>query len=115
MSMRVSEYIREHLYNSLTRKIPDLENLKKTEWSDEFERLMRNRLIMGRFRYGSIGLSNRPTKSIIEDIKRRADLYIEDPNIEYMVDIANLAMKIFVADPNPNKYFKSEDDKIHVE
>ena len=30
---------------------PSLRELRKSEWSPEFERLMRNRLIMGFYRY----------------------------------------------------------------
>lgn len=112
--MKISEHIRQHLYNSLTGKIPDLDELIESEWSKEFEQLMHQRLIMGRFRYGPMEFDNRQTESIIKNIKERADLYLKDRNTEFMVDIANLAMKIFVADPDPRKYFKSEDDKNHT-
>jgi hypothetical protein len=32
--------------------LPDLEQLRRTEWNPEFEKLMRNRLLMGAMRYG---------------------------------------------------------------
>jgi len=53
----VSDHIRDHLlkdmdFGEVGDKADDYESLKASEWSSEFEQLMRNRLIMGRFRYG---------------------------------------------------------------
>ena len=112
----VTNHIRDHLLESLGMpdSIPSLDILEKSEWSSKFENLMRNRLIMGRFRYGPFHNINRPTETVIENIKNRADKYIKERNTEYLIDIANLCMKVFVVDDHPKKHFKAEDDKNHT-
>jgi len=119
MPKTVTDHIRGSILSSLgmgdKTPMPDLDELMKTEWSEEFEILMRNRLVMGAFRYGEFNKKNRPTRATIENIKKRADLFLEERNTEYLVDIANLAMKIFEVDDHPDKHFKAEDDKNHTE
>ena len=36
------------------------DELQQTEWNVDFEKLMRNRLIIGAMRYGRIGAKNKP-------------------------------------------------------
>ncbi len=54
----VSNLLREHLYYSIcgvpvnTNKMPDLDELIITETNERFIQLMKNRLVMGAFRYG---------------------------------------------------------------
>jgi hypothetical protein len=52
----VTECLRSHALEMagyfVPCKVPDLDCLQQTEWFPEFERLMRNRLVMGAFRYG---------------------------------------------------------------
>lgn len=112
----INNHIRSHILElvGIPDSIPNLDTLKKTEWSPVFEELMRNRLIMGRFRYGPLNNINRETEKIIENIKDRADKYIIERNTEYLVDIANLCMKLFETDDHPSKHFKSYDDKNHT-
>ena len=37
-----------------------IDELKASEWSPEFEQLMRNRLVMGGLRYGKLGAKGKP-------------------------------------------------------
>jgi hypothetical protein len=97
-----------------TNKIPDIEELKETEWDLKFETLMRNRLIMGRFRYGPFSKQNRTTDQVIKSIIDRSNKYIETGNDELLVDIANLAMKEFSVGRHPLKHFKAVDDGKHA-
>lgn len=96
-----------------------LEELQKTEWSDEFERLMRNYLIMGGLRYGRLAHTEAAKKvkqkyDYMGEIIRRAKLYQETGNKELLVDIANSALIEFVQEQNhPNPSMKPEDDTIH--
>lgn len=92
----------------------DLVLLKKSEWSLEFEELMRNRLIMGFFRYGPFNKQNRDTIPMIQSIIKRSKQYLITGNDELLVDIANLAMKEFAVGKHPKKHFKSIDDGEHV-
>lgn len=96
-------------------RLPDLDTLKRTEWSPRFERLMRNRLIMGAFRYGRLHHPNRPNYDYIAGIIRHAEAYQEDGNLEHLVDIANIALVEFEEGPHPLKHFKGIDDGEHVQ
>lgn len=105
---KVSEHIRQHL---LDPKSPEV--IEATQWSPEFERLMRNRLMMGFFRFGGLYV-NRPkgiTEFHIKYIQDKLDQYEKTKNIEMLVDIANLALVEFVTGDNPKRHFKAEDRK----
>jgi hypothetical protein len=81
---------------ALPQRAPPLESLQETEWSPEFERLMRNRLIMGGMRYGLLGAAGKPKYDRVASMKKRLDLYLQDRNAEHLVDVANIALCEFV-------------------
>lgn len=98
------------------KKVPSLAELSLTEWSSEFERLMRNRLIMGAMRYGTFaehaaagGSPHDNCSSIIKHVK----LYQEGGNTEHLVDCANLSLKEFLIGVHPLKHFCATDDPDH--
>jgi hypothetical protein len=93
---------------------PSLTSLKKTEWSDEMERLMRNRLVFGSIRYGLLHDPHKPVYDRLNSIIQRAKLYMTTGNDEYLVDVANLALLEFEEGKHPKKHFKSIDDDVHV-
>lgn len=99
------------------KQLPTLEELKVTEWSDEFERLMRNRLIMGAIRYGPMGHGSiprgKPTYNRTESIVQRIKLFRKTGNAEYLIDVANFALLLYEERNHTNWHFKSEDDMIH--
>lgn len=92
----------------------DLERLRKSEWSAEFERLMRDGLVMGAFRYGKLGDPHKPQYNRLEDIIYRARRYRETGNDELLRDIANLCLIEFVEGTHPNKHFSAADDGDHT-
>ena len=94
--------------------MPSLADLRKSEWSPEFEKFMRNRLIIGYFRYGPFELQNRSTEQVMAAILKRARAYKRTGNDELLVDIANLSMKEFAVGDHPKKHFDSVDDGEHV-
>jgi len=114
---RISDHIRKHLLEQAgvidLEKRPDLEELKKTEWSPKFEKFMRNRLIMGALRYGCLQPGSKPRYNRVDSIRQRLDLYQQGGNQEHLVDIANLAMCEFLEPGHKNAHWKAEDDKIH--
>jgi hypothetical protein len=119
--MNKKHYIKNlWLWKCNKQEIPDhkeklsYDELRKTEWSEEFEKLMRNRLLMGFFRYGRMGDKNKPVYDRKESILSRIFKYEETGNTEYLVDIANLCMLEFVEGRHKNKHFKSIDDGEHV-
>lgn len=91
-----------------------LEEIAKENWSDEFETLMRNRLIMGAFRYGLLRSQKKGEYDLVGSIFKRAEKYRETGNDELLVDIANLALVEFVKGDHPKKHFASIDDGEHV-
>lgn len=91
------------------------EDLQKSEWSDEFEGLMRNRLVMGTFRYGKIGQAGKPVYNRAADVVRRMKQYEDSGNKELLVDVANLCLLEFVECRHPKAHFASVDDGAHTE
>ena len=84
--------------------------LVETEWNPEFERLMRNRLLMGAYRYGPLGNARKKKWDRVEYMRRKLDEYETVGNLETLVDIANLALVEFVEGDHPNKHFSSKGD-----
>jgi len=93
----------------------NLEELRRTEWSKEFETLMRNRLVMGALRYGRLGAKDKPKYDRVNEIKKRLKKYENSGNLEYLVDIANMALIEFVESNHVNKHFSAIDDGEHTE
>lgn len=95
-------------------KTEDLESLYLSEWSLEFEQLMRNRLLMGRYRYGRIGRIHDTNYDRIGSALQRLQNYQRTGNLEYLVDIANLCLMEFEHSDHPDKHFEAVDDGEHV-
>lgn len=93
----------------------DVDALRKSEWSNEFEQLMRNRLVMGAIRYGKIGAPGKPTYDRVASMQKRLAKYTETGNKEFLVDVANLCLLEFVECAHPNAHFSAIDDGEHVE
>ena len=73
---------------------PSLLALKISEWSPTFERLMRNRLIVGAMRYQLLGTTRR---NWVRNAIARLELYEETGNPELLVDGANFCLAEFVS------------------
>lgn len=87
----------------------DYKQLKRTQWSSEFEHLMRNRLCMGGLRYGVFDDPNKPKYQNVESLISRAQEYLQTGNDELLVDVANLALVEFVEGTHPKKHFSAKD------
>jgi len=77
-------------------RAPSLEELRRTEWSPEFEALMRRRLIMGALRYGRLGELGKPQWRRVSNMIERLRYYERSRNTEALVDVANLALCEYV-------------------
>lgn len=99
------------------KALPSLDDLKLSEWSPEFEQLMRNRLIFGAIRYGPMGHGGiprgKPTYDRCESIRQRLTRYEQTGNAEWLVDIANMALLMYEERYHPNFHFHSVDDGYH--
>lgn len=95
--------------------------MKISEWSPEFESLMRSHLIMGAYRYGKLAHTKEEQEKkkyydYIGELIKRTKLYSETGNKAYLVDIANCALIEFVQEGNhPNPRFIHEDDIVHFD
>lgn len=113
----VTEYIRERILAGVR---PDSVAVKTTQnpreimdeqVSFEFLALMSSRMVTGYFRYGTVKENKFDS---VGDIPRRLRLYQESGNLEYLVDVANLAMVEFLRPLHPKAHFDSIDDGEHV-
>ena len=114
----VFEHLRDHILSkriSEPIKVENLDELRRSEWSLTFETLMRNRLIMGAFRYGTLHSNKKPKYDRLESIIKRVTIYKETGNLELLVDIANMCLLEFEEGHHPNKHFHSIDDGQHAE
>lgn len=91
-----------------------LQELKETEWSKNFEQLMRNRLIIGGLRYGRLNVKPKSCYNRVESIQKRLKIYQETGNTEMLVDIANLALCEFEEGFHLENSFNPIDDGEHV-
>jgi dihydrofolate reductase len=95
------------------RRLPPPSILMETEWSQEFEERMRNRLIMGALRYGCMKAKGKPSYDRMSSIIKRANKYKETGNQEHLVDIANLCMLEY-EEPSIAAHWAPSDDGEHV-
>lgn len=111
------EYIRKHIleYKGIPGRevsVNGYEDLWKAvkESMEPFLRLMRNRILMGRFRYGEFGKRH---IDAVEDMKRLLKQYETTRNTEFLVDLANYAWIEFKHGTHPDKHFEAIDDGAH--
>lgn len=114
------DYLRKRLLSGFDDspvggKAETIDVLRQSEWSAEFEQLMRNRLLMGRFRYGRMDDPAKGDYDCIKSALSRLRKYQETGNLEHLVDVANLCLVEFVHGRHPNKHFEAADDGEHVE
>lgn len=83
--------------------------LPKSEFSEEFIELMRNRMEMSFHKYGAIADAYPNKVSAIESAFMRVDKYIDTGNKEFLVDAANFIMIEFIHPCVVEAYFKATD------
>ncbi len=114
--MRDRLLIAAKVISPLEKPHPTLDALRKSEWSPRFEQLMRNRLIMGSFRYELFEVKRRRLKyDCAAEAIKRVKLFQETGNIEHLVDAANMCLIEFEFSNHPNKHFAQIDDGEHAE
>jgi hypothetical protein len=110
----VFEHIRDHALQEAgcmdRRVMPDLAMLQETEWNPRFERLMRNRLIMGALRYGSLTGDKLGRWNYVQYLQTKLDDYRATGNLEDLVDIGNLALLEFTDPTHPAAHWGPIDD-----
>lgn len=88
------------------------EFLQETQWSPRFERLMRNRLIMGCLRYEPFSAKREHFEyDCASEAIKRILLYQQDGNKEHLVDAGNMCLLQFEFGPGE---FRPQDDGVHA-
>lgn len=94
--------------------LPGPEELRQTQMSHAFIRLMENRMIMGTFRYGKWQEQKGQPYDRVGSAIERLNKFKETGNKEYLVDSANMLMIEFEKSVHPLAHFRATDDEIHA-
>lgn len=93
----------------------DIDALKGSEWSKEYEELRHNRMVMGAFRYGPIKGQDMIAYNYVREVRRRLRLYEETLNLEHILDCGNMLMLEFIKGQRTGLKVTSIDDGEHNE
>jgi hypothetical protein len=92
------------------------DDILKTEYSEYFDTLRKNRMVVSYYKYGPLNINYK--QSLIDSIKsleKRLDMYKKTGNTEFLCDIANFAMIEFMVPQHPLAHFTELDDgKSHI-
>lgn len=82
------------------------EQILKTEYSEHFDQLRKNRMIVSFHKYGPVR-ENYGNKLVnaIQNLEKRLELYKKTGNTEYLCDVANFAMIEFMYPQHENAHF----------
>jgi hypothetical protein len=82
------------------------EQILKSEYSEEFDILRKNRMIVSFHKYGPLreNYGNKLIKAT-DNLEKRLKLYKETGNTEYLCDIANFAMIEFMFPQHSKAHF----------
>lgn len=97
-----------------TGQAPSLTSLFHSEWSVQFEALMRNRLVFGALRYGRLGARDKPVYDRMGSVGRRLTAYEATGNLEHLVDAAALLLVEFEEGRHPLRHWGPNDDGEHT-
>ena len=110
----ITEHIREHLMiHQFGIGLPSYEERQESEWCSAFEQGMRNRLVLGSYRYSPLKYQDLFLYDFIKETRRRLQLYDRYHNLEYLIDAANMLMIEFIKGQKLGYQMKSSDDGIH--
>ena len=112
--------IREHALEVCgcvdAKRCSPLSVLRQTEWGEDIQRfveMMRNRRIMGAFRYGMEEEPGKYNFDLVAGLQRKVDEYVRTGNSECLIDAANYCHMEFNHPTHPNAHFAPCDDKNH--
>jgi len=88
-----------------------IKEILKTEFSERFVGLMKNRMVTSYYKYGSLKDNARKELGFnpIKDLEKRLELYKETGNTEWLVDVANFAMIEFMYPIHEKAHFRPTD------
>lgn len=86
------------------------EMILSRDYSEEFDELRKNRIIMSHYKYGWMADSY-PTglADAVNSLEKRLALYKETGNTEWLIDVANFAMIEYKYPQHSNTHFRATD------
>lgn len=85
------------------------EEILKTEFSEEFVKHMKDRMLMSFFKYGPLEKGFPEKVNALGSMEERIRLYMETGNKEHLTDAANYLMIEFMRPRHPNAHFRATD------
>ena len=85
-----------------------LDKVLETEFSEDFVKKMRNRMIVSFYKYGPIATAYPNKLDAIKSSLARITKYHETSNMEYLVDAANFLMIEFMRPSKHDAFFRAE-------
>lgn len=76
----------------------DIKNILSTEYSERFDNIRKNMMVMSYYKYGPLkdNYGKYKCMNAIENLKIRLQKYLDTGNTEYLADVANFAMLEFM-------------------
>lgn len=107
------EEIEEYHDANLKGTVPDIDDIKQSQFKSLFTKLMDNRMVMGFFRYGN-RFRKLDNEYHLRSVYKRIEIYKLTGNLEALVDAGNFLRMEFDRPLYRNDaYFKSIDDGEH--
>jgi hypothetical protein len=88
------------------------EDILKTEYSTEFDRIRKNMMVVSYYKYGAMEENYKYEKTIdaIGSLEKRLQRYKDTGNTEFLADIANFAMIEFMYPQHEKAHYKPTDN-----
>ncbi len=89
----------------------EIKEILATEYSEKFDEIRKNMMVMSFYKYGSL-MANYKTQNTIDAVKsleKRLQAYKDTGNTEFLADVANFAMIEYMAPQHPKAFYKATD------
>lgn len=88
-----------------------IESILKTEYSEKFDEIRKNMMVVSYYKYGAIQKNYEKFKCMdaLGNIEKRLQKYIETGNTEFLADVANFAMIEFMYPSIPDAKYTHTD------
>lgn len=88
----------DEVYKASLASNADINSILSTEYSERFDNIRKNMMIMSYYKYGPLkdNYGNYKCMNAIENLKIRLQKYLDTGNTEYLADVANFAMLEFM-------------------
>lgn len=85
------------------------EEILKRNFSEDFIRKMKNRIVVSHYKYGWMEHTYPELADAIASLEERLSLYKKTGNKEHLVDVANFAMIEYMFPRHPDAHFEVTD------